>query len=98
MRCCVSALEYAFGEIDALGDVREYIYDIYCAACVKEFELVLEQSGKLLRKHLPGVEVWAYGSRVNGSLFRNQIDRPLLVIRPPGPQLDKDSNHPSTVA
>ena len=22
--------------------------------------------GALLRKHLPGVEVWAYGSRVNG--------------------------------
>ena len=27
-------------------------YDIYRAACVKEFELVLEQSGKLLRKRL----------------------------------------------
>ncbi len=28
------------------------MYDIYRAACVKEFELVLEQSGKLLRKLL----------------------------------------------
>jgi len=28
------------------------MYDIYRAACVKEFELVLEQSGKLLRKRL----------------------------------------------
>ena len=27
-------------------------YDIYRAACVKEFEIVLEQSGKLLRKRL----------------------------------------------
>ncbi len=26
------------------------MYDIYRAACVKEFELVLEQNGKLLRK------------------------------------------------
>ncbi len=28
------------------------MYDIYRAACVKEFELVLEQSGKLLRKRI----------------------------------------------
>lgn len=28
------------------------MYDIFRAACVKEFELVLEQSGKLLRKRL----------------------------------------------
>jgi nucleotidyltransferase substrate binding protein (TIGR01987 family) len=27
-------------------------YDVFRAACVKEFELVLEQSGKLLRKRL----------------------------------------------
>lgn len=52
LRRCVSALEYAFGEMDALGDVEEHIYDIYRAACVKEFELVIEQSGKLLRKRL----------------------------------------------
>ena len=31
------------------GDV---IYDIYRAACVKEFELVLEQSGRLLTRRL----------------------------------------------
>ena len=30
----------------------EPLYDIYRAACVKEFELVLEQSGNLLRKRL----------------------------------------------
>lgn len=52
LRRCVSALEYAFGEMDALGDAEEHVYDIYRAACVKEFELVLEQSGKLLRKRL----------------------------------------------
>jgi len=33
-------------------DDDNVIYDIYRAACVKEFELVLEQSGKLLRKRL----------------------------------------------
>jgi len=27
-------------------------YELYRSACVKEFELILEQSGKLLRKHI----------------------------------------------
>ena len=37
-----------------LGMIKpdDITYDIYCAACVKEFELVLEQSGKLLCKRL----------------------------------------------
>ena len=30
----------------------DILYDIYRAACVKEFELALEQSGKLLKKRL----------------------------------------------
>ncbi len=34
------------------GTTEDFLYDIYSAACVKEFELVLEQSGKLLRKRL----------------------------------------------
>ena len=34
------------------GAEDDIMYDIYRAACVKEFELVLEQSGKLLRKRL----------------------------------------------
>ena len=39
----------------------------------------------LLREHLPGVEVWAYGSRVNGrSHDGSDLD---LVLR--GPGLDK---------
>ena len=38
--------------------------------------------GALMRKHLPGVEVWAYGSRVNGrSHDGSDLD---LVLRGPG--------------
>ena len=38
--------------------------------------------GALLRQHLPGVEVWAYGSRVNGrSHDGSDLD---LVLRGPG--------------
>ena len=42
----------------------------------------LEQIERLLRLHLPGVEVWAYGSRVNGgSHDASDLD---LVLRGPG--------------
>ncbi len=53
LRRCIASLERAvegIGEYDEPDD--DFMYDIYCAACVKEFELVLEQSGKVLRKRL----------------------------------------------
>ena len=40
------------GEIDKHQEANDFLYDVYRAACVKEFELVLEQSGKLLRKRM----------------------------------------------
>lgn len=48
---CVRTLEAAYAALDggALDDIN---YDIYRAACVKEFEIVLEQSGRLVRKWL----------------------------------------------
>lgn len=51
LRRCLATLEHA---LSALGrcDPDNIEYDIFRAACVKEFELVLEQSGKLLRKRL----------------------------------------------
>ena len=52
LRRCIRALERALGEIGEDQEVGDFLYDIYRAACVKEFELVLEQSGKLLRKRL----------------------------------------------
>ena len=52
LRRCIGTLELAYREISRLKEQEEFTYDIYRAACVKEFELVLEQSGKLLRKQL----------------------------------------------
>ena len=52
LRRCIASLERAVLEIERLDDSEDVLYDIYRAACVKEFELVLEQSGKLLRKRL----------------------------------------------
>ena len=45
-------MQTALGEIEKHRESGDVLYDIYRAACVKEFELVLEQSGKLLRKRL----------------------------------------------
>ena len=45
-------MQGAAGEIDKHRDADDFLYDVFRAACVKEFELVLEQSGKLLRKRL----------------------------------------------
>ena len=52
LRRCIRALERALDEIGEHQEADDFLYDIYRAACVKEFELVLEQSGKLLRKRL----------------------------------------------
>ena len=51
LRRCLSTLEHALAELGR-SDPDDVLYDIFRAACVKEFEIVLEQSGKLLRKRL----------------------------------------------
>ena len=45
---CIASLEQAFG---AMGEQPKdnILYDIFRAACVKEFEIILEQTGKLLK-------------------------------------------------
>lgn len=48
---CIATLERAYAGLQGLP-ADDDMYDIYRAACVKEFELVLEQAGKLLKKRL----------------------------------------------
>ena len=52
LRRHIASLERAVQEIERHEVDDDVLYDIYRAACVKEFELLLEQSGKLLRKRL----------------------------------------------
>ena len=52
LRRCIQALEFALAGAGKRQEANDFLYDIYRAACVKEFELVLEQSGKLLRKRI----------------------------------------------
>jgi len=47
---CVAALEAMFDNICQLNESDRTIYEKYRAACIKEFELVLEHSGILMRK------------------------------------------------
>lgn len=51
LRRCIATLELALEHLEGVAE-EDIIYDLHRAACVKEFELVLEQSGKLLRKRL----------------------------------------------
>jgi nucleotidyltransferase substrate binding protein (TIGR01987 family) len=48
---CIHTLEEAFTQLQGFKADHSF-YDIFRAASVKEFELILEQSGKLLRKRL----------------------------------------------
>jgi Nucleotidyltransferase substrate binding protein like len=48
---CISTLEKAYG-LMLKADPEDIDYDMYRSACVKEFEIILEQCGKLLRKVL----------------------------------------------
>ena len=48
---CLETLEHCLQKLGQT-DLDEIDYDSYRAACVKEFEIVLEQSGVLLRKVL----------------------------------------------
>ena len=51
LRRCIATLELALEHLKR-AEEDDIIHDLHRAACVKEFELVLEQSGKLLRKRL----------------------------------------------
>ena len=48
---CIGELERFLEELER-HEPGEFYYDLSRAACVKEFELVLEQSGSLLRRRL----------------------------------------------
>lgn len=49
---CIRSLEGSFERLQQVESKDDILYDIFRAATVKEFEIILEQSGKLLRKCL----------------------------------------------
>ena len=48
---CIQTLEAAFEQLQQ-QETHSLTYDIYRSACVKEFEIVLEQCGSLLKRRL----------------------------------------------
>ena len=48
---CIKSLKLAYTELSKYKQ-EDDIYTVFRAACIKEFEIILEQSGKLLRKLL----------------------------------------------
>ena len=48
---CIGTLELTLDQLRQ-HEPGEFIYEVFRSACVKEFEIVLEQSGSLLRKPL----------------------------------------------
>ena len=48
---CIGVLELSYSQIKKQS-TEDMKHGIYVAACVKKFELILEQCGKLLRKRL----------------------------------------------
>ena len=80
LRRCIASLERAVDGIERSEANDDVMYDIYRAACVKELELVLEQSGKLLRKRLAA---WFASNRQADrlhfkDLFRNAARHDLI--------------------
>lgn len=51
LRRCIDTLDESFGALSDPG-LDDWLRDAFRAACVKYFELILEQSGRMLRKRL----------------------------------------------
>lgn len=72
---CIDTLEKAYGLL--LKADRELIdYDMYRSACIKEFEIILEQSGKLLRKAL---KPYFHSSNAVDKLYFNDVFRQAVL-------------------
>lgn len=68
---CLETLERGY-ELLLKADPESIDYDLYSTACVKEFELILEQSGKLLKRVLKSLES---SNEAIDKLFFNEVFR-----------------------
>ncbi len=68
---CILTLETAF-DLLRKANPESIDYDVYRSACIKEFEIILEQSGKLLRKVL---KPYFHSSKAVDELYFKDIFR-----------------------
>ncbi len=78
---CIRTLEKAH-DLLLQSNIESIDYDMYRSACVKEFEIILEQSGKLLRKVL---KPYFHSTRevdklVFKEIFRQGVLRSLITV------------------
>lgn len=71
LKRCVLALDRAYHTLENYSE-EEIEYDIYRSAVIKEFEIILEQSGKLLKKAL---KPYFYSSKAVDTLYFKDIFR-----------------------
>ena len=71
LKRCTSTLEKAYSLLQK-ADKEEIDYDMYRSACIKEFEIIIEQSGKLLKKVL---KPYFHSSKAVDSLVFKDIFR-----------------------
>ncbi len=76
---CISTLDKAYHLLKKTN-IENIDYDMYRSACVKEYEIIIEQSGKLLRKVLKPYfhSSKAVDQLVFKDLFRNAHLRNLI--------------------
>ncbi|MBX9734391.1 MAG: nucleotidyltransferase substrate binding protein [Chitinophagaceae bacterium] len=72
---CIDTLEKAY-DLLLKSDQTNIDYDMYRSACVKEFEIILEQSVKLLRKSL---KPYLHSSKAVDKLYFNEVFRQAVL-------------------
>lgn len=78
---CIATLEKAHGLLRN-SEENSIDYEMYRSACIKEFEIILEQAGKLMRKVLkPYFHTSKEVDRLYfKDIFRNALQRDLLSV------------------
>jgi len=71
LKRCIRTLEKALTLLEK-SDPESIDYDMYRSACIKEFEIILEQSGKLLRKSL---KLYMHSSKAVDELYFKDVYR-----------------------
>lgn len=72
---CITTLEKAYALL--VNENPDNIdYDMYRSACIKEFEIILEQSGKLLRKVLKS---YLHSSKAVDQLYFKDVFRQAVL-------------------
>jgi len=71
LKRCILALDGAYHSLEKYS-VEDIEYDIYRSATIKEFEIILEQSGKLLKKI---IKPYFHSAKAVDSLYFKDIFR-----------------------